>query len=287
LQFTINHSAIKRKGYYLVQLAFTLLSISWIFIQLNGKNWEGFEQLAIDDSYLLALIVLLMPANWILESLKWKYLLKNDQQISTREALKHVMNGLLMTWIIPFTVGDVIGRMQYVTDRIVGVKAIFWNRMISFLVAGIFGIVGLATYFQGFSLGWFILSVILHLVVGVVLLATKKIGMIKVYLFTLFRYLLMVFQLYICFRLFGDIENLVWVMAGITWVFFYRSTVPSLWGALGVREASAIVFFSCCMPIEQVLIATLMLWVINLVIPSMLYAVSRTYNLLNQKTTVY
>ena len=62
------------------------------------------------------------------------------------------------------------------------------------------------------------------------------------------------------------------VLAGITWVFLAKSVIPTFnfLSDLGIREFSAVLFFdSFSVPVEPIVLASLLIWVINILIPTL------------------
>jgi hypothetical protein len=228
-----------------------------------------------------------MPLNWLMEAVKWKVLHLDFEAKSLKAAIRDVLNGLMMTWFIPFTLGDVVGRLQYSSSRLKASKAIIWNRMASMIVASIFGTIGMLTFFfEGSLPAYYIFSFgVLLLIVGILLIVKRKMAL-TIFSMSVIRYVVMALQLYFCLMIFVEFESSMWVMAGVTWIFFYRSILPALWGSLGVREMSAIVFFECCHPTASIVAATLLVWLINLVVPSVLYALSNTYRLATSQSII-
>jgi len=57
------------------------------------------------------LILLLMPLNWSLEALKWRYIIASKEQISFSLALKAIFAGASVSSLSPNRVGDFLGRV--------------------------------------------------------------------------------------------------------------------------------------------------------------------------------
>jgi hypothetical protein len=98
---------------------------------------------------------------------------------------------------------------------------------------------------------------------------------------SMLRYAVFTFQFYVLLSAFNPALSFSLLVAGVGWIFLFRSVVPSLFGNLGVREAGALLFFEAHVPdMMLVLVPSLLIWLINTVAPSVL----GLYFLLKYKT---
>lgn len=67
--------------------------------------------LATKQIVLLTVIILLMPVNWGLEAIKWKFLFKNHEQIPLWKAFQAVLAGNTIGLFTPNRTGEFIGRV--------------------------------------------------------------------------------------------------------------------------------------------------------------------------------
>ena len=254
----------------------------WISRQVSLADLRQVE-IQRDENFLpFVSIVFLMPVNWLLESFKWRLLMRDKAGSSWVEFMVQVFNGLLYSWVLPFSTGDVVGRLERNTNhRWFTVKSIFINRVSSLGVTLVFGALGVLYYLDKLSGPLpFVVGVC---VIGFMMFLLWNLGYAKIFPvvgLTLIRYVVFSLQFFICISLFVEISEPFWILAGICWVFLFRSTIPSLWGALGIREASAILFFSCCLQTVDIISSSLLLWLINLVLPSVLFAAYKIFLLI-------
>lgn len=87
-----------------------------------GKFWNliaGLDRIKHDDLifYLLVVVILLVPANWSLEALKWKYAISKLENISFWKAIKGVLTGLTVSTVSPNRVGEFFGRLFYLEKK--------------------------------------------------------------------------------------------------------------------------------------------------------------------------
>jgi hypothetical protein len=62
-------------------------------------------------TYLLLISLALMPLNWSLEAVKWRYILKTKENVSFIVALKAVLSGTTISAVSPNRTGDYFGRV--------------------------------------------------------------------------------------------------------------------------------------------------------------------------------
>jgi hypothetical protein len=89
-----------------------------LFLVYSLFTFEGYDDLLLTFKrggffhwQSLFLVVLLIPLNWYLESVKWKILLKNVEQISLRTAFYSVLAGLTTGIFSPARLGEFAGRV--------------------------------------------------------------------------------------------------------------------------------------------------------------------------------
>lgn len=96
------------------------------------------------------LVVVLAPANWILEALKWKKLLSRIRPVVFKQAFKSMLSGMSFSLVTPNRVGDFAGRIIHIGQGY-KIKAAFASvigsaaQMCITAAAGIAGLVYLNT----------------------------------------------------------------------------------------------------------------------------------------------
>lgn len=71
--------------------------------------------------YLILICLALMPINWSLEAIKWKYIIKTKEIISFSTAIKAVLSGATISAVSPNRTGDYFGRVFVLK------KTTFWE----------------------------------------------------------------------------------------------------------------------------------------------------------------
>ncbi len=220
----------------------------------------------------LGLVFLLTPLNWYLEAWKWRLCLKPVCQMQAPEALNAVLRGLSLNWLLPFTIGDFIGRFLGLPKNRKTVVAMLLCRYVSLVITLA---IGLSTAALMFDKPW-ILPLLATGLLLVVLASSKWLRdyatplLSKIALVTTSRYLLFSLQfLMVAMVLVPEVDLLTWLL-GIPIVFVVRSLIPSLLGAVGIREAAAIwVFAPYTDQLTLLTLASLLIWLMNIVVPSL------------------
>lgn len=251
--------------------------------------------------------VLLMLLNWSLEAVKWQYIIKWVKEISFVKAIKTVLLGLAFSFFTPRGIGEYFARAYTldVNKKMPVVLSLLLARMSQLLVLVIGGLVGallvlheLPKEYVELKLNnvWIgVVGLLLSaLVVGVIILKYKvkvcqvvallqrsgllrlKVLLSLLYLST-FRYLTYCLQFALLVLALG-VENVSFVelFGAVMLTFFVKALVPvfNFMSDLGVREVFSVIFLSIVgVSTEVALGASLLLWFINIVFPTMIGAV--------------
>lgn len=95
--------------------------------------------------FYIVIAIILMPVNWILESIKWRYLIKLREEITLKTAIKAVVAGISLSSITPNRVGEFFARL-FVLKQTRFWEGVFMTIIGSFsqtiitLMAGLFSI---------------------------------------------------------------------------------------------------------------------------------------------------
>jgi hypothetical protein len=105
-------------------------------------------------SWRVYLAVLLMPVNWGLEALKWKWLVSPIQKVPFFTACKAVLAGTAMAVHTPNRVGEYFGRMIYVEEgnrlRSIALTVVgSFSQLIITLLAGVLGTIVFLYWLHG------------------------------------------------------------------------------------------------------------------------------------------
>ena len=296
---------------WLVKLVVTALVLSYIYRTFRNeqkgitdigsvltKIWNG------QNAPVLVLMLLLVPVNWALESLKWQKLISRIMPLSFRDALRGTLTGLAVGVAVPAQLGDTLGRVAALRSdrRLEAIGAALISNGIQFYVSVLAG-----------ACGWFYLKDQLDIpdmarsAVNGILFAVIFLGpallpfrkqidkwqpsrrifvKMKEYLnvigrytpaelaagtgYGLLRYLVFLSQFVLALSLF-HFQVGVWQLAScVTLIFLAKTLIPAVnvLGDLGLREFTALVVFAPFrLPAEQIIAATFLIWILNVLGP--------------------
>ena len=258
--------------------------------------YDSFESQQINLSYVewprdfgiyLFIVVALTVVNWSLEAIRWKVSVEVFEVVSLKDSLLVVLSGLALNWVLPFTSGDAIVRWASLRDKYKTTSAMLLNRGIMLAITTVFGVYSI--WFYSSSLLEFNLVIPL-LIIGLFVLlfvARKSVGrflsyfkqlrrvvLTKVIFLSVLRYFVFVVQFLMLLKVFLPTTSNAILLAGIGWVFFFRSAIPAFFGGLGLRETTGIIFFSDHIAdLSLVVVPIFLLWLVNNAIPSVIGAI--------------
>ncbi|PJJ80532.1 hypothetical protein [Mucilaginibacter auburnensis] len=134
-----------------------ILALAFYFIihqYVNkGSNLKQFQLLVSNIPQqrvitIMAIVVVLMAANWGLEALKWKYLTRNLTNITPWQAIEGVFCGLTWAVITPNRFGEYGGRVMYLPPRrrIHGVFAMGVGAFGQLVITNVLGFIAIAWF---------------------------------------------------------------------------------------------------------------------------------------------
>jgi hypothetical protein len=300
-----------RKLLWAGKLIVTLLIISYIY-----KTFQG-EQKGITDigevlmatltsghESVLLLMLLLVPLNWALESLKWRQLAKKVVPLTFLDAFRGTLTGLAIGVAAPAQLGDTIGRVASLRsdNRLEAIGAAVVSNGIQFYVSVAAG-----------AAGWFFLQdnlsmmpatkqimsslLIIIMVSGwLVMIFRKRItywqptnkyliklrsylkiigdysaaDLLLATIYGMLRYLVFLTQFVLALSLFAFKLTPAELCACVTLLFLAKTLIPAVnvLGDLGLREFTALfVFRQYNLPSEEIITATFLIWIINVLGP--------------------
>jgi len=252
--------------------------------------------------------ILLMPVNWMLETYKWYRLLQRETNISFFTCFKAVLAGLAFSMNTPNRSGDYIGRAIYLgkgsrwkathysvisglgqlsitciagllslfllrdhfTDKSIYVKPILWISMLASLLV-------LISCFYYKNVVLFVSSITYlkrFLPNPTMSFSLSAIMQTEILIISLLRFIIFTTQYFLIFNVFGVTFDYLTGFAIISIIFLIMADIPTITIAdLGIRGKVALavtgVFTSQALGVTA---ATVMVWLINLILPSMIGA---------------
>lgn len=270
-------------AFLLVYKKFSSQELNSIFpIIKTGISGKGFVFL---------LVLFLMPLNWFLEAVKWKWLMRDFFKVNNLKAIKATLAGLAVSSIMPLRVGEFAGRMMLIpnTHRIEAGTTTVAANFLQYLCTLVFGIVGLffiTVALKGIPVLFISAVIIVISAIGVWYLfrlkAKKSFKTLKIFyvlhaikgrlwgkvmFWSVLRYLVFSSQYVLLLWIFTGYTALVNLYAGVAVIFLIQSVLPSfILADLGIRVGVPVMVFAS-MPVMLVTAAALLLYVINIIIP--------------------
>jgi hypothetical protein len=298
---SISHKA---KHFLLVLTKVLLVGLAfyYLYFQFQDKNPANFQFIALKLSLFSFIgIVLLSVLNWFFEILKWKNLVSSFHKISFKQAMEQSLGSLTASIFTPNRVGEYIAKCLYYSKE-KSKRIIFLNFLGNFsqmLVTVLFGIVGLLFYFilSPFNLNFLIqespflfwLPILLVGVLLVFIFYFKRVEFygysieklkIKMQLFparkhfvnvqySFFRYVIFSHQFYFLLVMFQVEIPYPDAMLTIFTMYFLASIIPSIHLMDVVIKGSVAVFLFGNLGVNEwiILSVTMVMWLLNLVIP--------------------
>lgn len=261
----------------------------------------------IKNPLLLIFCVLIMPLNWILESYKWKSVLKPIVPLSLYESFKSIMSGVFVGIFTPARIGEYGGRLITLPEhaRIPSLGATFYNSVVQ---NGIHVVLG-------FALSYFFIknsllettekmllftTIVICVTVCFVVVAflpkywqpifqkltrykfTKWVHHFEylknidtktatfILIMSILRYFVYFTQYILILRSLGVQTAFLDLSSGVSAIYLIQSGVPlpPVLNILGRSEISVVVWNFFDISAHIALLATFLLWSINLIIPA-------------------
>lgn len=280
---------------FLAYIIYDLLAnknLSFSLDFLVAQKWTS-QRLA-----LLIPVFILMNINWLIEARKWQVLTKEFYPMKILKSFASVLSGVSTALFTPNRVGDFIGRVSHLPKkhRKDGMISSFFGSYSQWLLTIIMGWIAwvqLGMQFVDSELIYSLISISYLVLIFALLFIFLRKGMdlnlfkslqkyfvhppsqtdrLKLLGLSFFRYLIFTSQFYILLQLFGVDLSYSLVLSKLGLFYLFTSLIPStFWGELGIKESLAVWVFSGLIINSLLIIATtLLLWMINLLIPAII-----------------
>jgi uncharacterized membrane protein YbhN (UPF0104 family) len=301
----------RRNLLWLGKLTVTILILSYIYTTFRNEQkgiadvGNVFSNMLTSEHFpVIFLMLILVPANWALESLKWQKLAQKVTQLSFWDAFRGTLTGLAVGVAAPAQLGDTIGRVAALKSdrRLEAIGSAIVSNGIQFYISVLAGAAGWFHLQNKLALpesGKKMLSALLLFIVLLGILAVtfrkllidwhpqnttiKKIHsylrIIGTYtgaelgLGTLYgglRYFVFLTQFVLALSLFNFPVSVIELASCVSLIFLAKTLIPAInvLGDLGLREFTALVVFaSYQLPAEKVIAATFLVWIVNVLGP--------------------
>jgi uncharacterized membrane protein YbhN (UPF0104 family) len=300
----------------LIKIVIVFFSFYFIYNELVHHNDVGRISLdslldtIINNYSLIFIVVLMMFINWMLESLKWKFMIRKIEAISFFTSFRAIFSGITVSSFTPNRIGEYGGRVFCLekSDRIQAVFITILCSMAQLLTTIIFGSFAFFILHEQFLedqyfiieisrfslLVLFVLNILFVLAyfnvaflinflwkfsffnflrqyINVISLFNFK-DLLVTFLYSVFRYLVFSIQFLILLHVFNVDISLYDAILSVMLVFFFITLTPTITIAeIGVRGSMALlVFLKFSTNVIGILSSTFLLWIINLIIPAII-----------------
>ena len=282
-------------GYLAYQLA-TYDDYATLWTTLNFKLSTTLNS-KLYTLHLLAFALALMPINILLEAFKWRYLNRDIEAMSLREAQRHVYIGFIGAFLTPYRVGDFPSRAMCLKDKSRWGEATvmgFVGGVALTLVIVLIGLLPAVFYFNQTPAWWQVLLAIVGcLFVGLLApyflqkhslnskLSTEgrnetatlhsklyTLNFIAAAGWSLLRYVVFGLQLYLVLRWVGVAITPMEALAAIPFYYLLVTITPNMPIAdVGIRGSWAIFVFGRYGEVPLITAAVVVVYVINTLLP--------------------
>lgn len=273
--------------------------------------WSDFVRVDFTSQwYFGAIALILVSANWWIESQKWKLLLSQKVIISSKTAFKSICFGVSSGLITPHRIGEYGGRLLFLPSTHHGFALLstfissLSQNLINICLGSICALLfykiyfGLSTllFISGTGLLGVILMAILFLYFNIryvnqfLPMQSKRIWIQKTLnqlkslehfskntlytalYFSCLRYFIYVFQYVLLLYFFGMNESLPHLLLGVSTIFLIQSSIPlpPLFSVIARGEIALLIWSTLSVNQITILTASYGLWLINLFIPASL-----------------
>lgn len=141
-----------------INLIFKILLVSLVYLFLFfelSKHYHHFKldwtNITSNNAWLfISFAILLMPINWLIESIKWQALINKVENVKLKDAIQAVFAGTAISIFTPNRIGDYLGRIFILKkgDRLDGTVATITGNISQLLVTILMGSVALIFFSQ-------------------------------------------------------------------------------------------------------------------------------------------
>jgi len=271
------------------------------------SSWES--QSMYWDFRFLILSIMLMPVNWFLESKKWQILMSPHVALSLNDALKTVLSGIALGIATPARIGEYGGRLltsdpnhkpQVISATLLGSIA---QNLCNVVMGLVFSYYFLKSIFNVTYSDHITFSIAVGLQIGILIFIYYKLPKVakfverflkwkyflkissklksldlytvpllnKIILISLLRYSIYFIQYLLILKFLGVQNDFLELSGGIASIYLIQTGIPlpAFLSILARGELAILVWSSLGIVELTALVATFILWFVNLIFPSL------------------
>lgn len=289
------------------------LCLWFVYQELSSSDdLKGFAQLIkrtpkLEIYLILGVLFGLMLINWLVEAVKWRYLISKVEQLTLWKAIESVFCGLSLAIFTPNRIGEYGGRVFFLSPkrRIIGIFSMAVGNIAQLVIKNVLGATSICVFVYRFAeiddvlflsmcfvaaifASFFIVLYFNIRWISVLLLSnkfTRKFKkfyqilaryswaeLLKIMAWSLCRYVIFSSQYFIVFLWLIPELKLLDVMMLVNILFFVQSFLPSLdLLDIGPKTVTAVYFFGYITDQTAAVVACIAsIWLINIIIPAVL-----------------
>lgn len=299
----------------------TIILLGLLGFQLwsRSNHFANLSLISFDKTIWWFLIVLMMmPVNWLLEAMKWRTLLSIHLQVSFVRMIRAVVGGVALSIFTPGRIGEYGGRILFMPVKSKWPVAIstLMGSLAQNLVGFSSGIIACLFLFKGLP-GFKILGIVIILVAGIsffnLKMVIRKISALNIHPvfkklvlnlnyiddyspmilvralgIALARYVVYCNQFVLILHAFEPGIHADVLFLGVSAIYLFQTLVPlpPLADVMARANIGLILWSGTGMSELSISLASLMIWLINLLIPAMIgsFAIGTTAHLITLDT---
>ena len=291
-----------------VLISFTIIFV--LYRQFDSKfadyNIAHNLPLLKKNYFYLSILLILMFLQWFVEAQKWRFLLYKVQYLKLGQSIKAIFSGLSVSFLTPNRSGEFLGRIIFISkgNRIKASIITFignYSQLLTTITIGLISLFYLPNYFnvdKYLDRNYYYILIFFTLTISNILYfftnkiydfasifskKNKYLSQIEVfkiyskkelliaYLYSMFRYIIFIIQYYVAFLTFEIHISLIdfVILKPISILLVTAIPTVSITDA-GVRVSSALAIFALVDISTNIISATILVWLVNLVIPSLI-----------------
>ena len=291
-----------------VLISFTIIFVLYRQFDSKFADYNIAQNLPLlkKNYFYLSVLFILMFIQWFVEAQKWRFLLCKVQYLKFGQSIKAIFSGLSVSFLTPNRTGEFLGRIIFIpkVNRIKASKITFicnYSQLLTTITIGLVSLFYLPNYFnidKHLDRNYYYIIIFFTLIISNILYfftnkiydfasifskKNKYLSQIEVfkiyskkelliaYLYSMFRYIIFIIQYYIAFLIFEVHIYLIdfVILKPISILLVTAIPTVSITDA-GVRVSSALAIFELVDISTNIISATILVWLVNLVIPSLI-----------------
>ena len=291
-----------------VLISFTIIFVLYRQFDSKFADYNIAQNLPLlkNNYFYLSLLFMLMFIQWFVEAQKWRFLLYKVQYLKLGQSIKAIFSGLSVSFLTPNRTGEFLGRIIFIPkgNRIKASIITFignYSQLLTTITIGLISLFYLPNYFnidKYLDRNYYYILIFFTLIISNILYfftnkiydfasifskKNKYLSQIEVfkiyskkellisYLYSIFRYIIFMIQYYIAFLTFDIRVSLIdfVILKPISILLVTAIPTVSITDA-GVRVSSALAIFALVDISTNIISATILVWLVNLVIPSLI-----------------